>query len=137
MKKNLITISLLAIVVLFNACKKDNGFGSDLLPGENPLNLNYDDSTSLTVSSKYEDPLRTDRLLFNYLGHTNHPVFGQTTASATAQFGLPSDIDTSLAPFTLKEANMYLFYDGYVGDTTQAVTLSVHSLNSPINTSLI
>ncbi len=137
MRKNLITISLLAILVLFNACKKDDGFGSDLLPGENPLNLNFDDSTVLTVSSKYEDPLRTDRLLFNYLGHTTHPVFGQSTASSTVQFGLPSDLDTSLAPFTLKDANMYLFYDGFVGDTTQEVTISVHALSAPINNSII
>lgn len=137
MKKNLVAISLLAILVSFNACKKDNGFGSDLLPGENPLNLNYDDSTVLTVSSKFENPLRTDRLLFNYLGHTEHPVFGKTTASNTIQFGLPSELDTSLAPFTLKEVNMYLFYDGYVGDTTQPITLSVHTLNAPINTSII
>ncbi len=137
MKKYLLTISLLAILVLFNACKKDNGFGSDLLPGENPLNLIFDDSTSITASSKYEDPLRTDRLLFNYLGHTDHPVFGKTTGSITIQFGLPSDIDTSLAPFTLKDANMYLFYDGHVGDTTEALTLTVHTLSSIINTSTI
>lgn len=137
MKKNIVAISLLAILVLFNACKKDNGFGSDLLPGENPLSLNYDDSTVLTVSSKYEDPLRTDRLLFNYLGHINHPIFGQTTANSAVQFGLPSDYDISLAPFTVKEVNMYLFYDGWVGDTTEAITLSVHSLSAPINTSAI
>lgn len=137
MKRNLVTIGLLAIMVLFNACKKDNGFGSDLLPGENPLNLKYDDSTTLSVLSKFESPLRTDRLLFNYLGHIDQPTFGKTTASNTIQFGLPSELDTSLAPFTLKDANMYLFYDGYVGDTTQPVTISVHTLNSPINTSII
>ncbi|HUH74274.1 MAG TPA: DUF4270 family protein [Chitinophagales bacterium] len=137
MKKNLVAISLLAILVSFNACKKDNGFGSDLLPGENPLSLNFDDSTVLTVSSKFEDPLRTDRLLFNYLGHTDHPVFGQSTANTSVQFGLPSDYDTSLAPFTVKDVSMYLFYDGWVGDTTQPVTFSIHTLTSPANTSII
>ncbi|MCO5231142.1 MAG: DUF4270 domain-containing protein [Chitinophagales bacterium] len=130
-------ILMIAIVAVLVSCKKDDGFGSNLLPQENHLNLTYDESYELKVSSKYESPLRTDRLMFNYLGYTENPIFGSTTASTAIQFGLPSKLSEDLGPFTVKDANLYLFYDAFVGDTLEPVSYTVHALSSEINTSII
>lgn len=137
MKNNQIAICLTVLLLIITACKKDNGFGSDLLPGENALDLIFHEDTEITTLSKFEDPLRTDRILFNYLGYIEDPVFGKTTASSTVQFGLPVDFDLSQAPFTVKSVTMYLFYDNHYGDTTLPVSITVHKLNSVMNSSVI
>jgi|GEM_PF-5143159 len=129
---------LAAVILLLSACKKDRGFGSDLLPGENPFDLIYDESTELTVSTIYESPLRTDRMLFNYLGHLENAVFGKNTASNTIQFGLPTAVPSAdLGPFTVKDVNLYLFYDNTFGDTIQPVSWDVYPLTQVQDTSII
>lgn len=124
------------MTVLYS-CKKDNGFGSDLLPNENALDLIYEESYDLTTSTKFEDPLRTDRMLFNYLGHLEHPTFGNATGSVSIQYGLPRELDLSLAPFTVESVQMYAFYDNFFGDTTAPVSITVHELSQAVNTSTI
>ena len=125
--------SLFALFIFFTSCKKDNGFGSSLLPGGSSIDLQYMEDTEIEAFSKYESPLRTDRMLFNYLGHLEDPVFGTTDAVASIQYGLPADVDLSKAPFTVVDANVFIFYDGYAGDTTQPVTFNVYELSQPFN----
>lgn len=126
----------LIVITTITACKKDNGFGSGSLPSESTLDLILDDNNEIEAITKFEDPLRTDRLLFNYLGHIDHPVFGKTTAKTTAQYGLPDNIELAKAPFEVKKAELYLFYDAFYGDTTAPVSISVKRLSSPINNSV-
>ncbi len=135
MRKNQLLLCLIVILTIFSACKKDNGFGSNLLPGETLLDLIYDEDVSMTTSSKFEDPLRTDRILYNFLGFIDHPIYGKTTASSATQFGLPDELDLDLGPFTVKQVEMFLFYDNYFGDTTVPVSFSVHTLNSVMDVS--
>lgn len=135
MRKNQVLLCLIVILTIFSACKKDNGFGSNLLPGETLLDLIYDEDISMTTSSKFEDPLRTDRILYNFLGFIDHPIYGKTTASSTTQFGLPDELDLDLGPFTVKQVEMFLFYDNYFGDTTVPVSFSVHTLTSAMDES--
>lgn len=126
----------LIVITTITACKKDNGFGSGELPSESTLGLFFDEDNLLEVKTVYEDPLRTDRMLFNYLGRIIHPVFGETTAKTTVQYGLPDNINLEKGPFTVKETNLYLFHDAFYGDTTESMSISVQRLASPINTSI-
>lgn len=137
MRKNQLLFCLLIVVAAISSCKKDNGFGSDLLPNENSLNLTFDESYELTTSTVFESPLRTDRILFNYLGFIEHPIFGNTTGSVAVQYGLPTELDLSLAPFTVMSVQLYAFYDNHFGDTTAPVSLTVHSLSNTVNTKVV
>lgn len=137
MKKNQPFFYIIVLILTMVSCKKDNGFGSDLLPGENSLDLIYEESLDITTASKFESPLRTDRMLFNYLGYLEHPIFGNTAGSVAIQYGLPTELDLDLAPFTVQSVQLYAFYDNYFGDTTVPATVSVHKITSPINTSRI
>lgn len=137
MKRFRLLICSITVLIVMYSCKKDNGFGSDLLPNENELDLQYDESYDIIASTKFEDPLRTDRMLFNYLGYLEHPIFGSSTGSVAIQFGLPTELDLTLAPFTVQSVQMYAFYDNHFGDTTAPVTLTVHPLSQAVNTSRI
>ncbi len=136
MLKGHIILCIIAVFAL-SACKKDNGFGSEKIPSESTLDLIYDESSDLEALTVYENPIRTDRMLFNYMGHIEQTVFGKTTANVTVQYGLPADISIENAPYTVKSANLYFFYDNYFGDTTAPVSFSVHRLSHQINNSQI
>jgi hypothetical protein len=130
---------LLAVgLLLLTSCKKDNGFGSSLLPGDDTIGLLYDDSTDLIVSSVYEAPLRTDRLLFNFLGGLQSPVFGNVSASNIIEVTRPAIVlPDSLGPYILKSVVLNLFYDRHFGDTTEPVNWEVTMLRRPITRSII
>lgn len=137
MKRFRLLICSITVLLVMYSCKKDNGFGSELLPNENALDLQYEESYDITTSTKFEDPLRTDRMLFNYLGYLEHPLFGSSTGSVAVQYGLPTELDLTLAPFTVESVQMYTFYDNHFGDTTAPVSLTVHPLTKAVNTSKI
>lgn len=127
-----------AFLLIFTSCKKDTGLGGDLLPGNNPLGLVYEESNELLVSTVLEQPLRTDRMFFNYIGTLQSPVFGTTTARSFIEISRPSTLPPdSLGPYTLKSVVLNLFYDKYFGDTTEPVTWDVFKVEqTPAKTSI-
>ncbi|MCO5249521.1 MAG: DUF4270 domain-containing protein [Chitinophagales bacterium] len=137
MRKNYFGLYILFFVLLsFTACKKDKGFGSNLLPEDNPLNLDYIEDEAITAHSLFESPLRTDRMLFNYLGYLEDPILGNTTGRVSIQYGLPSEVDTSLTPFTVESVSLNMYYDNFFGDTSIPVNLNVYRLQSKFNTNI-
>lgn len=138
MRLFILSIVIGAFTFIFSGCKKDSGFGGDLLPGDNTLGLIFDDSTEITVTTIQEEPLRTDRMLFNYIGHINSPVFGTSTAKSFIEVTRPSSIPAdSLGPYTLKSVALNLFYDKYFGDTTEPVSWDVYKIDrTPVKTNI-
>lgn len=137
---NLIKICIYsaALLLLSTACKKDQGLGGGLLPGDDALGLIFDDTTSLIVSTVYESPLRTDRLLFNFIGGLQSPVFGTAAATSIIEISRPAIVPAdSLGPYTLKSVVLNLFYDRHFGDTTEAANWQVNLLQAPMNRSII
>jgi hypothetical protein len=138
MAMNRFCFLLAAGLLVFSACKKDNGFGSSALPADDTIGLLYDDSTQLIVSSVYEAPLRTDRLLFNFLGGLQSPVFGSAAANNIIEVARPLNVlPDSLGPYTLKSVVLNLFYDKFFGDTTMPVNWEVTMLRRPMQRTII
>ena len=127
-----------AIIMVLVSCKKDSGFGGDLLPGDNPLGLIYEESNELLVSTVLEQPLRTDRMFFNYIGTLQSPVFGTASARSFIEISRPSTLPPdSLGPYTLKSVVLNVFYDKYFGDTTVPITWEVFKVDrSPTKTAI-
>lgn len=133
MIRKYLSLCLIATVAI-SACKKDKGFGSGNLPSESTLEIIYDENTAIEAKVLYEDPLRTDRMVYNYLGQIVHPTFGKTTASTSVTFGLPANFNLEKAPFEVEDVNLYLFYDDFYGDSTVPVSFAVYELDHTINT---
>ena len=134
MKRRKINFYILIFTLLsYTSCKKDTGFGSNLLPEDNPLELEFVEDDAISSRTVFENPLRTDRLLFNYLGFLEDPLYGSTKGSVSIQFGLPSEIDVSLAPYTLEDVSLKLYYDNTFGDTTAPVSIGVYQLLTKFN----
>jgi hypothetical protein len=73
--------ALVFLLVLMQSCKKDDGFGLDIinLPGDR-FGLNYIDTATVLAWSVFEDSLNTSGVVHNLLGSYHDPVFGRTTA---------------------------------------------------------
>jgi hypothetical protein len=131
-------ICLTALVLLLSACKKDQGIGSNILPDTDNLGFLFDDSTELFVQTIKESPLRSDRMLYNYLGYLESTAFGSSTANTVIELVRPQTVPSdSLAPFTLESVSLNLVYDNYYGDTTVPVDIEVFQLQSLIDKSIV
>lgn len=118
----------LLIISLLFACKKDpKNIGIDLIEN-NPLDVEYSDTTFIVAHSVIQDSLRTDEISLTLLGSVYDPVFGITTgnfytqiclSTASPDFGTNPQCDSVLLTLT---------YSGYYGDTSTIQTLRIYEL---------
>ncbi|MFM2283789.1 MAG: hypothetical protein RL222_1293, partial [Bacteroidota bacterium] len=66
----------LTLVVLLNACKKDDTIGADILPNDDLLNVGFTDTFTVYSKTLSDTFMRTDKLAKNYLGVINDAKFG-------------------------------------------------------------
>ncbi|HXB11682.1 MAG TPA: DUF4270 family protein, partial [Bacteroidia bacterium] len=81
----------------FASCSPDSGIGSNILPDNNTLNANFNDTTTLRTSLVLEDSVITNGVNAFFLGSYNDPVFGETKASIYTQVVPPTN---GANPFT-------------------------------------
>ncbi len=92
MRPTKVAIFLLAIVVIFAACKKpEQTIGLEIQPEDDFLNVYQTDTTSLLAKTIVEDSLRTDELSISLLGNYLDPSMGVTYAEIFSQIRLSSN----------------------------------------------
>ena len=122
-----ISRSILFIVILlsFFGCKKPSNVGTGILPGDDDLNLIFNDTTTILSQTQYDVNLRSDKLAANMLGTINDPLFGKSSASILCQLGIVLGIKDTLPNYYVDSAVLYLYYTGFYGDTNVAQNFKV------------
>ena len=122
-----ITRSILFLTILISifGCKKPSNVGTGILPGDDDLNLTFNDTTTVVSQTQYDVNLRADRLAGNMLGNINDPIFGQSKASILCQVGIVLGIKDTLPNYYVDSAVLYLYYTGFYGDTNIAQNFRV------------
>ena len=130
-------ITLLLIVVVFAACKKDwNELGSQLIVSDDLEIFSFNDQ-EIKISVLKEDSLTTLNRPTSYLGSIKDPDFGKTSASLYTEFRIPSsDVDFGESPL-VDSIVLYLNIAGYYGDTLSTLSFSVRKMLESIETSTI
>ncbi len=100
----------------FASCSPDSGIGSNILPDNNTLNANFNDTTTLRTSLVLEDSVITNGVNAFFLGSYNDPIFGETKASIYAQV---TPAVNGANPFTV----VGTFYNGTTGVPATRVIL--------------
>ena len=134
MKYLLRPIAILAMAVLFTACKKEwNELGSQLIVSEDLELFSFDDQ-EIKISVVKEDSLRSLNSSKSYIGYINDPYFGITTASLYTEFRIPStDVDFG-ASAQADSIVLSLDIAGYYGDTLSPLTINIREMLETIET---
>ena len=85
---------LLVAVFVFlgsNACKKDDGIGLDVLPGDAGINVITVDSIGILSTLKLNEKIVTDQNPAPFLGNINDAYFGNTSVNFITQIRLPNE----------------------------------------------
>jgi len=136
MLKSIFKITTLVVVVsLFSACKKDwNELGSQLIAIDDLTILSFD-SLEIKTSIHKEDSLSSLNTATSFLGSINDPNFGITDATIYTEFRIPSsDVefgDAAVADSIILTLNL----NNYYGDTTSTLNVSVYEMLEQIITS--
>lgn len=138
--KNLRSVyGILLFLLIFNACKKADTVGLEVLPEEDYLQGEYTDTITINAFTVEEDSLLTSNTNFHILGTHNDPVFGLSSSSFYSQFVLESvDPDFGTNP-QIDSVVLSLAYAGYYADIMKlggVQSFSVHRLTEDIGDSL-
>ena len=136
MKHTLRSIAVMAVAVLFTACKKEwNELGSQLVVSDDLELFSFDDQ-EIKISVVKEDSLSSLNSSKSYIGSINDPYFGNTTASLYTEFRIPStDVDFG-ASAQVDSFVLSLDIAGYYGDTLSPLSISVREMLETIETSI-
>ena len=134
MKYTLRSIAILAVVVLFTACKKEwNELGSQLVVSDDLEVFSFDDQ-EIKISTVREDSLSTLNRPTSFIGSIQDPYFGNTTASLYTEFRIPStDVDFGSSA-QADSIVLYLDIASYYGDTLSPLSISVREMLETIET---
>ncbi len=134
MKYTLRSIAILAVVVLFTACKKEwNELGSQLVVSDD-LEVFSFDYQEIKISAVKEDSLSTLNRPTSFIGSIQDPYFGNTTASLYTEFRIPStDVDFGSSA-QADSIVLYLDIASYYGDTLSPISISVREMLETIET---
>ena len=134
MKYTLRSIAILAVVVLFTACKKEwNELGSQLVVSDDLEIFSFDDQ-EIKISVVKEDSLITLNRPTSFVGSIQDAYFGNTIASLYTEFRIPStDVDFGNSA-QADSIVLYLDIAGYYGDTLSPLSFSVREMLESIET---
>ncbi len=134
MKNTLWPTAVIAVALLFSACKKEvNGLGSQLVVSDQLELLSFDDQP-IKIAVVKEDSLTTLNRQTVFVGSINDPDFGGTTASFYTELRMPS---SEVTFGTMPQADsmiLSLELAGYYGDTLSPLSISVMQMLEPIET---
>lgn len=134
MKIIIITLYTFIYFISLLGCKKEsNTIGLGVHPPEDKINVNFSDTTTLSVFTVCDDSVSSSNLSLNLLGSYIDPVFGDSKVEFLTQIRLPSDNVNFGNDLTVDSLILYLDYSGYYGDTTTQQEIKVYELIKDIN----
>ena len=124
------------LIFTLSSCYKPAGqIGDEIQPDQSKLKVFYSDTSTVYAYSIPEDSVRSDELTRNQLGSIVDPVFGNTKASFYTQFALSSlNQEFNYNP-VMDSLFLYLYYDGFYGDTTTQLKVGVYKMEDSISLS--
>jgi hypothetical protein len=129
--RKLVIPMLFLLLVGLNSCKKEiNSIGLDLR--DDLLGTEFVDTTTLRAYSLLEDSLNTT-YTNTLLGELHDPIFGQTEAAIYMQLALEKTIAFTDNDIFDSIVLVLSYTGGYMGDTTQPVSIEVHKLSEDLN----
>ena len=136
MCKPMVRISVLFLLIcLFSACKKNwNELGSQLIATENITVLSFD-SLKIKASIHKEDSLSSLNTSSYFLGSFTDADFGSTDASIYTEFRMPSSDVVFGENAQADSIVLSLQIDGFYGDTSSALNISVKEMLEEIKSS--
>jgi len=127
--------TLIAVISLFSACKKDwNELGSQLIALDDLTIVSFD-TLEIKTSIHKEDSLSSLNTATSFLGSIFEPDFGQTNASIYTEFRIPSSDVVFGDEAIVDSLILTLKLASYYGDTTSTLEISVHEMLEQIITS--
>ncbi len=130
-----------AITILNDACTKTSLIGVDILPPDDALNIISTDTLTMFTTSVTGDsvrtysPVSTQQLSNYFVGRTNDPIFGKSTAISYAQTRLVT-VSPDFTSTTLDSVILTLAYDAnkrHYGNTTGSQTIIVSRLTEDMD----
>lgn len=122
------------LIVSLSSCYKPAGqIGDEIQPDQSKLRIFYSDTTTVNAYSVPEDSVRSDELTRNQLGSIADPVFGSTVSSFYTQFSLSSLSQSFGTNPVMDSIFLYLYYDGFYGDTATQLKVGVYEMEDSIN----
>lgn len=139
MKRLVYLCGVLLFLLAFNACKKADTVGLEVLPEEDQLQGEHTDTLTVWAHIMREDSLTTRNTTFHVLGSHNDPIFGLSKASMFMQVKLGAgSIDFGANP-QLDSIVMSLAYVGYYADIMKLggeQSFSVHRVTEDMSDTL-
>lgn len=137
-KLNSLTFTYLFLIIFpiifLSSCYKPAGkIGDQIQPDQSKLKVFYSDTTTVYAYSVPEDSVRSDELTRNQLGSIFDPVFGTTVASFYTQFSLSALSQSFGTNPQMDSLFLYLYYDGFYGDTTTQLKVGVYEMEEGID----
>lgn len=132
-KLNLLHILFIIVLSIFasgliSCIKSPNKIGAEILPEDSKLKVHKTDTTTVYAYSEVVESVRSDELIYNYLGSIVDPVFGSTIAGIYTQFSLSSlGHDFGSNP-QLDSLILQIAYKGYYGDTNSTLIAHAYEL---------
>ena len=136
MLKSIFRISTLVVVVsLFSACKKDwNELGSQLIAIDDMIMLSFD-TLEIKASIHKEDSLSSLNTSTSFLGSIYEADFGTSEAAIYTEFRMPSS-DVVFGEGAVADSMILtLKLESYYGDTTSTLNINVQEMLEQIVTS--
>ncbi|MCF8219533.1 MAG: DUF4270 domain-containing protein [Bacteroidales bacterium] len=123
----------IAMIFLLQSCEEPEEIGKDLVPGQDNLNVEKVDSTTIHAFSYGEDSLQTSDPQVVLAGSYRDEKFGQTNASFYTQLRMTStSLDFGVNPVA-DSIVLTIPYHSYYGDTTQSQQFEVFELAESLN----
>lgn len=124
------------LIASLSSCYKPAGeIGDEIQPDQSKLKVFYSDTATVYAYSVLEDSVRSDELTRNQLGSIVDPVFGSTVASFYTQFSLSSLSQSFGTNPVVDSLFLYLYYDGFYGDTATQLKVGVYEMEDSISIS--
>ena len=132
----IILLTLLFSVFITSCIKSPEKIGAEIMPENSKIKVAWTDTTTVYAYSTVVDSIRSDELVYNYLGSIVDPVFGSTIAGFYTEF-LLSSISGEKDPFgpnpQLDSLVLQLAYRGYYGDTNTSLIAHAYEMRELMN----
>lgn len=134
--KQLGLFSFLILTILLDSCKKpEAGIGQDLLPPEDELFANANDTTEIYIGTALHPngKIRTDVYTNCMIGNYVDPVFGEVKATSYLEFDLSSDLTEFPEEFDVTKVVLNLVYFGREYGLDEAQEMDVRMLTEGLD----
>ncbi len=118
---------------LFSSCNEEGSLGLDLLPNVDGIGVFKLDTFTVNTYTVDEDSVESQFPSRKVFGMINDPVFGKAASATYFQTILTTENVDLGQDVSIDSLVLSLAIEGYMGDTTQPVTIHVYELDEALH----